>query len=285
MTLPLSMAARRRHQGLGKKLVLCFGGDVNLGGCVDQSLSQSVPEAAARAKVRRLRQRHPLLQRGMRTTELWGDCIGELGEAAITAVSLVSPLTLHGQRSRSAGGGMKPVTSRSHPLNVEALVDANVDFVSLANGHSLDFREDGLFDTWEALAAAGIRHAGSGVDRNRALRPAILTAIGRKLAFFSLSAAGCGLRDAAGQEMWAANERRPGIAHFDLWDVASHAEIIEELGAQAHANPRLFRRPPARTTAKRPLPRTCLLLRNRRSHPRASRAAAHLPRHRLRVLG
>ena len=52
-------------------------------------------------------------------------------------------------------------TWRGHLSNVEALLDANVDFVSLANGHSLDFREDGLFDTWEALDAAAIAHAGS----------------------------------------------------------------------------------------------------------------------------
>ena len=223
------MAARLRQQGRGKELVLAFGGDVNIGGLIDQSLPQSVPDGRARAAAKRLRQQHPLLQRGLRTAELWGDCAGILGEASITVVSLVSPLTLHSQRSRAAGGGFKPETHRSHPLNVEALVDANIDLVSLANGHSLDFREDGLLDTYEALDAAGIRHMGSGIDRATALRPTVITALGRKLAFFALSAAGGGLRDAAGQEMWAANEQRPGIAHFELWEDEGRAEILSEM--------------------------------------------------------
>jgi len=224
-----AMAARLRQQGRGKELVLAFGGDVNIGGLIDQSLPQSVPDGRARAAAKRLRQQHPLLQRGMRTAELWGDCAGILGEASITVVSLVSPLTLHSQRSRATGGGFKPETHRSHPLNVEALVDANIDLVSLANGHSLDFREDGLLDTYEALDAAGIRHMGSGIDRATALRPTVITALGRKLAFFALSAAGGGLRDAAGQEMWAANEQRAGIAHFELWEDEGRAEILAEM--------------------------------------------------------
>ena len=224
------MAARLRRQGLGRQVVLGFGGDVNLGGCIDQSLPNSVPDPSARAAVRRLRQNHPLLARGMRAPELWGDCIGDVGEPSITMVSLISPLTLNSQRSRASSGGMKSVSYRSHPLNVEALVDANVGVVSLANGHILDYREAGLFDTWEALDAAGIRHAGSGVDREDAFRPVIISTMGRKFAFFSISAAGCGLRDAAGQEMWAANERRAGIAHFDAWDESQREEFLQELG-------------------------------------------------------
>uniref|UniRef100_A0A7S2MBU2 Capsule synthesis protein CapA domain-containing protein n=1 Tax=Haptolina brevifila TaxID=156173 RepID=A0A7S2MBU2_9EUKA len=223
------MAARLRRQGRGRELVLGFGGDVNLGGCIDQSLPHNVPDATSRAAARRLQQRHPLLQRGMRTAEVWGDCVGDL-QAHLTAVSLVSPFTLHAQRSRAAGGGLKPETQRSHPLNVEALVDANIDFVSLANGHSLDFREDGLFDTWEALAAAGVAHAGAGEDASSALKPVVLRALGRRIAFFAVSAAGCGLRDAGGQEMWAADERRTGVAFFDLWDERLHAEHLRELG-------------------------------------------------------
>ena len=222
------MSPRLRQQGLGRELVLGFAGDVNLGGCIDQSLPNNVPDPAMRGAIRRLRARHPLLQRGMRTTEVWGDCVGDL-QVDLTAVSLVSPLTLHGQRSRGTGGGVKLETHRSHPLNVEVLTDANIDFVSLANGHSLDFREDGLFDTWEALGAARIAHAGSGENAGRALRPVVLRSMGRRIAYFAISAAGCGLRDASGLEMWAADDQRSGIAHFDLWDERLHDEHLREL--------------------------------------------------------
>ena len=50
-----AMAARLRQQGRGKELVLAFGGDVNIGGLIDQSLPQSVPDGRARAAATRQR--------------------------------------------------------------------------------------------------------------------------------------------------------------------------------------------------------------------------------------
>ena len=93
----------------------------------------------------------------------------------------------------------------------------------------MDFREVGLADTWETLAAAGIAHSGTGVDRRRALKPAVLEAVGRRLAVFSISAAGCGLRDAEGVELWSAEERRAGVAHFELWDPRLREDFLLEL--------------------------------------------------------
>ena len=135
--------SRYVRQGLGKHMVLGFGGDVNLGGFVDQALPQSVPDPVEQAAYRRMQEKHPVLQRGMRTAQVWGDCVGDM-QAALTAVSLTSPLTLHAQRSRGAGGGLKREAQRAHPLNLEPLLDANIDFVSLANNHSLDYHEEGL---------------------------------------------------------------------------------------------------------------------------------------------
>ena len=172
------MAVRYRRQGLGRELSLVFGGDLSLGGLIDQSLPNMVPDPLAMKGMRLAKKQHPVLTRGMRTSEVWGDCVGDL-QANITAMSLTSPLTLHGQRSRTSGGGTKREAQRSHPLNVEALVDANVDFVSLANGHSMDFQEEGLLDTWEALETAGVAHAGSGEVRERSLRPALLRSVPR----------------------------------------------------------------------------------------------------------
>ena len=40
---------------------------------------------------------------------------------------------------------------------------------------------------------------------------------------------GVELRDASGLEMWAADDRRSGIAHFDLWDERLHDEHLREL--------------------------------------------------------
>jgi hypothetical protein len=151
------MAVRYRRQGLGKELRLGFGGDISFGGLIDQSLANSVPDPAAMRAMRLARTQHPLLKRGMRHAEVWGDCVGDL-QTSVTALSLVSPFTLHAQRSRTNGGGLKGEAQRAHPLQVEALVDANVDFVSLANAHSMDFHEEGLLDTWEVPLYSRARH-------------------------------------------------------------------------------------------------------------------------------
>jgi poly-gamma-glutamate synthesis protein (capsule biosynthesis protein) len=237
------MAARKVHRGLGTRLTIGFGGDVNLGGIIDQVLPDSVPDRDAETAASRARRDHPLLQRGMRTAEVWGDCIGGL-QTEVTLVSLTSPLTTHAHRARKAmGPGCAP--RRTHPLNAEVLTDANIDCVALANDHAMDFQEEGLDDTCEALTALGIAHAGSGSNLAVALRPAILKAMGRKIAVFSVAASGCGLLDAAGQDMWAARAQRSGIALVQLPDGSSdHREMLLELrdrvmAVRASASPAL----------------------------------------------
>ena len=240
------MAVRYRRQGLGRELTLGFGGEVTLGGLIDQSLPQSVPDPAALAQMRQARRHHPLLRRGMRTAEVWGDCVGVL-QANVTALSLTSPLTMHSQRARTAGEPQLPPRSqaqsqsqqqqqqqqqrslveakRAHPPG-RVPVDANVDVELLQRRAWL--QEEGLLDTWEASRTAGVATwwwRGSAARRG----PAILHSLGRRLAYFSISAAGGGLRDASGLELWAAAPRRAGIAHFDLSDQGSCDETLREL--------------------------------------------------------
>ena len=103
---------------------------------------------------------------------------------------------MHGQRSQRGRSTAheRAEAQRAHPLQIETLIDANIDFVSLANGHSMDFHEEGLLDTWGALRTARIAHAGTGASREAAYKPAIKEAFGRKVAYLSISAAGCGHR-------------------------------------------------------------------------------------------
>ena len=46
------------------------------------------------------------------------------------------------------------INYRMHPANVTALTSASVHFCALANNHTLDWGEQGLRDTLEALDAA-----------------------------------------------------------------------------------------------------------------------------------
>ena len=63
---------------------------------------------------------------------------------------------------------------RADPIAAGVLRAGNVRCVSLANNHSLDFGEEGLFDTLDALDQAAIAHAGAGRTLGQAAAPAIV---------------------------------------------------------------------------------------------------------------
>lgn len=91
-----------------------------------------------------------------------------------------------------------------------------------SNEHSMHYRETGLLDTQEYLDTVGIAHVGASIDAAEAFGPRTIKSLGRNIAFMSISGAGSGIRDAAGQDMWAASETRGGIAYTELWEPAQH---------------------------------------------------------------
>ena len=226
------MAARLRHQGFGKPMTLGFGGDVDIGGLMDQCLEHQVKDRASEDAARRLRLKHPLLARGMRSSEVWGNCVGAL-QADVSVVSLLSPLTFHPHRSRSSA---TRVIRASHPMNAEVLQDANLDVCVLGNQFSMGYQQQGLQDTRTALEEVNIKCCGAGPTRAASLRPAIVGALGRQIAIFSISAAGSGVADAEGLDMFAADARRGGVAYVDLWDGRQEA-ALERSNPNPNPNP------------------------------------------------
>jgi poly-gamma-glutamate synthesis protein (capsule biosynthesis protein) len=91
----------------------------------------------------------------------------------------------------------------------QALKDAGIGLVSLANNHILDFDVQGLQDTLALLDAAGILHTGAGMDLAGAQRPAIAEARGVRIGM----AAFCDH-----QADFAASEDHPGMAWLGLHD-------------------------------------------------------------------
>ncbi|MBU9721413.1 MULTISPECIES: CapA family protein [Bacillaceae] len=59
---------------------------------------------------------------------------------------------------------------KSKPEHLEGLVNAGFDLVSLGNNHALDYGEEGLLDTMEALTDYGIDYIGAGKDEDAAFR-------------------------------------------------------------------------------------------------------------------
>lgn len=74
---------------------------------------------------------------------------------------------------------------RSTPGTANALADAGIGVVSLANNHAMDYGAAGLDQTIELLAAVKIAHAGVGRDLAAARRPALLEVNGLRIALLS----------------------------------------------------------------------------------------------------
>jgi len=128
-------------------LTLALIGDVMLGRGVDAALKNMQPH------------------------QMWGDVLPRLLQADLRIANLECALTRHVQPwTRS----WKQYHFRADPDAVRFLQAARIDACSIANNHTLDFEERGLRDTLRTLDAAGIRHAGAGLDLKEAAAPALI---------------------------------------------------------------------------------------------------------------
>jgi poly-gamma-glutamate capsule biosynthesis protein CapA/YwtB (metallophosphatase superfamily) len=102
----------------------------------------------------------------------------------------------------------KPFFFRAPPAAVDALSNLEVDCVTLANNHALDFGPQALLDTFDRLSAAGIEWVGAGADEERARRPVLMTSKGGfRLAVVAVT---------DHPEDFAAGPSAPGVAFADL---------------------------------------------------------------------
>lgn len=89
----------------------------------------------------------------------------------------------------------------------QALADAGIDLVSLANNHALDFGVEGLLDTLHLLREHRVRYAGAGIDIDHAVTPVIIDCHGIKFGMVAFC---------DHQADFAARQNHPGIAYLDL---------------------------------------------------------------------
>lgn len=116
--------------------------------------------------------------------------------ADLSFVNIEGPISDKGTRNTA-----KEYTFRSRPALLDGLVSANINMVSLANNHSLDYGWKALSDCISRLDAAGVGHAGAGADSTAAAAPAILETPAGKVAFIAASEITSG---------FAAGKERPG---------------------------------------------------------------------------
>jgi poly-gamma-glutamate capsule biosynthesis protein CapA/YwtB (metallophosphatase superfamily) len=212
----------------GDVVTLFLCGDVMLGRGVDQILPHPgnpvLHEAAitdARSYVRLAEHANGPIPRPVDASWPWGEALQVLDDAAPEARVINLETSVTGSDDFAPG---KAVHYRMHPDNLDALSVARPDVCVLANNHVLDLGEDGLEETLDALARAGLPTAGAGGDLEAARRPAVVPLVGGgRLLVFAAGAASSGI-----PARWAASEQQPGV-HFVAETSPTAADGIIEL--------------------------------------------------------
>lgn len=134
---------------------------------------------------------------------IWGDTLDRLAsfEVDLRIANLETSLTERGDPWPGKG-----IHYRAHPGNVDCLVAAGIDCVSVANNHVLDWSQPGLFDTLAALSGAGVASTGAGETIDEAWAPVSMSADG------AIVVLGVGSVSSGIDPAWAAAPERPGVA-------------------------------------------------------------------------
>ncbi|BAZ53965.1 poly-gamma-glutamate biosynthesis protein [Nostoc sp. NIES-4103] len=179
-----------------KFVTLAFIGDVMLGRGVNEQMKRKSPES------------------------LWGDVLPILRGADAVIANLECAITQHTQEwSRTP----KMFYFRADPTAVEVLRTANIQCVSLANNHILDFNDQGLLDTLKYLDATGIRHAGAGRDMSQATTPIIIDIAGLRVGMIALT---------DNEPDFAATKDSPGINYLEIIPNPLTLSLIESAVVQ-----------------------------------------------------
>jgi len=157
-------------------------------------------------------------------------------EPDLTVGNLENPITTRGTPAEN-----KQYVFKGSPELLPSLREAGIDFVSLANNHTLDQGVEGLLDTIDHLNETGIAHAGAGRDDEEAFRPAVFDANGMSVAIFGFSRV-------VPEVSWKADKNHPGVA--ETYDSRRAVAAIRRAGEEhdlvvvyAHWGEELSRKP------------------------------------------
>ena len=142
----------------------------------------------------------------------WGDTLPVLRRADLRIANLECVLADGG---KPAPG--KVFTFRTDLKNVRSLLLAQIDLVSLANNHVLDYGTDALQEMLPTLDRHGILHAGAGTDLTSAARPAVCRVGGTAVGFVAVT---------DNQPYWEAAPGTPGVYYVP---VTTHGQRVDQL--------------------------------------------------------
>jgi poly-gamma-glutamate synthesis protein (capsule biosynthesis protein) len=159
---------------------ILFLGDVMLGRLVNETLKKAPPD-------------HP-----------WGDVLSVFEKADLRMANLECVIS---DRGNPWTVTPKVFHFRTDAKNVEALKIAEINAVSIANNHTLDFEYEAMFEMIKILDEAGIAHAGAGANLEEASRPALWETNGIKIGFIAFT---------DNEPAWEATDQRPGIFYVPI---------------------------------------------------------------------
>jgi outer membrane protein assembly factor BamB len=195
-TLPLD--TERKEEGAA----LVFLGDLTFGRSVEFQMARYGPDYPWQGLA-------PLLDTGAQTST------EPNALPVIVAANLEGVLTTRGMPLN------KRYLIRAHPRWGQALVQAGIDLVTVANNHALDYGPEGLDDTLGTLDALDIASVGTGP----AQRPVLLTENGVRVAFLGYAAArwnGSVDVPATQSLAWA----KPGAVQADVRAARKEADVV-----------------------------------------------------------
>ncbi len=165
----------------------------------------------------------------------WGNTLPLLQKADLRIINLETTFT------KSETKVPKIFNYKADPKNVQSLVEANINLVSLANNHSKDFGDEGLLETIKTLDEANILHVGAGQNLEQAQKPVILEKEGITIGIIGATDNEAG---------WQATETTPGINYFSVDNLEDLLNQIKQLKDQVdmviislHWGPNMRQRP------------------------------------------
>jgi len=183
-----------------KSLQLLLLGDCMLGRLVDEVLESAPPK-------------YP-----------WGDTLPILQSADWRMCNLECVIS---DRGRPGSTYPKEFHFRAAAKNIAVLEAAQINAVSLANNHVLDYGYDAMFQMLEILDRAAIVHSGAGANHEEASRLAIASVRGKKLGLLAFT---------DNEPGWGATPDQPGIFYVpvDLKDRRAQ-RLLEIVRSQRNA--------------------------------------------------
>jgi poly-gamma-glutamate synthesis protein (capsule biosynthesis protein) len=134
----------------------------------------------------------------------WGNTLSILQNADLRICNLECVLSNIG---RPWSNTPKMFHFRSDEKNVQALIAAKIDFVSIANNHVLDYEEDALMRMLKVLQENKIHHSGSGRNIQEASQHTICHVREYKIGFIAFT---------DNQSDWEALEKVPGVFYVPI---------------------------------------------------------------------